>query len=131
MLFNLEKEIKIMGLTTNLTNKLLGHVFKNEEYPSPSNIYVGLNTEDGEVDGDGYERQEIVFGTASNGSIKNDDEVVFDIAEEDWGEVISASLYDSESGGDELDIAEITSSRTVRENDQFSIPSGNYTIEVE
>jgi hypothetical protein len=115
-------------LTTDSKNNILNHVFRNVALPSPTTVFVGLFNSTGEVTGAGYERQEISFGAPTNGIIKNDVEVRFPIAAADWGEVTGAGIFDSE--GNRLDDATITSTRIVRENDQFSIPIGNYTIEL-
>lgn len=122
-----------MSFTTKLSNDLLNHVFRNEEYTSPSTVYIGLFNGNNEVDGDGYERQEITFGKATGGEIENDEEVLFPIAESDWGKVDKAIVFDSKSGGNKLNEAKMEDGedRTVRENDQFSIPKGYYTIEVD
>lgn len=115
-------------LTSNLRNNILNHVFRNVALPSPTTVSVGLFTSTGEVTGSGYERQTITFGEPSNGVISNSTEVRFPIAAADWGEVTGAGIFDSE--GTRLDDATISNTRIVRENDQFSIPVGNYTIEL-
>lgn len=119
-----------MGLATNLRNNILNHVFRNTPYTPPTTVYVGLFNGSSEISGSGYARQAVTFGAPVGGVIKNDTEVRFPIAASEWGNVSSASVFDSSAGGNRLDDAEIASVKVVRENDQFSIPVGNYTIEV-
>lgn len=119
-----------MGFTESLRNNILNHVFRNEPYTAPTTVYAALFTSSGEVDGDGYVRQPITFGAPNNGVIKNDTEIKFPIAASDWGNITSASVFDSETGGNRLADGNPLSEKNVRENDQFSIPVGNYTIEV-
>lgn len=119
-----------MAFTTELSDEILKHVFRNDPYEAPDTIYVGLLSGEDEIRGEGYARQIISFAEPRNGTITNDAEVRFSIALEDWGEVTGAGLYGSSGGNDRLDNAEIAVVKVVRENDQFSIPSGNYIIEV-
>lgn len=113
-----------MAFTTNFANKVLDDNFHDKD------VYVALYTDDAEVNASGYARKKIPFNSASDGKTENDEEIKFDIAEEDWGEIVSAAIFDDESGGNKMDEADIDDKRDVRENDQFSIPEGNYTIEV-
>lgn len=124
-----------MAFTSYLNTQVLNHVFRNQPFASPTTVYVGLFTSPNtEVSGGGYVRQEITFGApyadGNDTVIENDEEVRFPIAAADWGNITHAALFDAETGGNRLDLAEITSPRTVRENDQFVIAAGNYTVKV-
>ncbi|PWA08665.1 hypothetical protein DCC39_14600 [Pueribacillus theae] len=119
-----------MAITAGTIKDVLNHVFRNTPMTSPSKVYVGLFTSSGEVNGNAYERQELTFTEPSGGIIKNAAEVRFAIATADWGEVVGAGIFDAETGGKRLDDANIAAARIVRENDQFVIPVGNYTIEL-
>jgi len=123
-----------MAFTTYLEQQVLNHVFRGQTYSAPSAVYVGLFTSSGEVSASEYERQEISFSaptTTGDGSeLKNSSEIRFPIAMSGWGEIISAAVYDSQSGGEILTEAELPQSRLIEENDQLIIPSENLTVEI-
>lgn len=120
-----------MALTENTAHALLNHTFRNIPLPSPEKVYVGLFNASGELSASGYTRQEITFGEPSAGVIKNDKEVRFPIAAEDWGEVTGAGVFDAVSAGSRLDESQMVAVRIVRVDDQFVIPVGNYSIIIE
>lgn len=120
-----------MGFTANLRNNVLNHVFRNIPLASPTTVYIGLFAGSSEVTGGGYTRQPITFGEPTNGVITNDTEIRFPIASSDWGTITSGVVFDSETGGNRLaDAGSIGDPQEVKANQQFSIPVGNYTIEV-
>src|SRR5699024_10028751 len=102
-----------MAFTNELSNNVLNHVFSGESYTPPEQLYVALYTPDGEVSGGGYSRQEISFGKASGGVIRNDAEVHFPIAESNWGMITEAILFDAVQGGNQLDVSTIDSTEVV------------------
>lgn len=120
-----------MGLTSDSRNGMLNHIFRNKTMESPSEVYIALFTSNGEVDGTGYDRQPISFGEPEGGKMENDEEVRFGFAGSDWGEIKDAGIYDKQTGGTRLDNAKIANVKLMEENDQFSIPEGNYIIEVD
>jgi len=117
-----------MSFTSNLKDDVLNHVFRNTPYTQPATVYVGLFTSTGEVSASSYTRELITFATPVGNTIKNDAEVRFPIAVEDWGEVTSAGIFDAETAGNRLDNADIALSKSVRANDQFVIMTENYSI---
>jgi len=122
-----------MAFTSQLNNSILNHVFRNEPYTPPSSVYVALFTSSNtEVSGDGYERKQITFSAPINNEIANDEEVRFPIAMSDWGTITHLAIFDSETGGNMLDLAEIEaeSQRIVRENDQPIVGVGDYKVEL-
>lgn len=71
--------------TTYLKNKLLEHITGKTTFTKPTNTFLGLLTDDptvaglstAEVYGGSYVRQQITWGTASNGIIKNSTLITF------------------------------------------------------
>lgn len=92
----------ILGLQENFLNSLL-----NEHFTQDSELYIGLGitqdnaqanlpdfTEPDTLYGEntGYSRARVVFSLPSNGIVRNDSEIVFPTANEDWthaGDTIS------------------------------------------
>lgn len=119
-----------MGLSKELENSLLDHVFNGVTYTPPKTIYVGIFDKTAEVSAAEYARQEITFTSPSASVIENDTEIRFPIAQSEWGSIESGGLFDAKTGGTRLD--DDTTNKTVRvirDTDQFVIPKGNFTVE--
>jgi len=116
------------GFTRELENKVLNHIFRNESYTPPEKVYVGLFTSAGEVAGAGYTRQEITFRESSNGRIVNDNEIRFPIAEEDWGTITRAGVFDSQTGGTQLTETTVNETEVI-ENKQVMYAIGDFEVE--
>lgn len=114
-----------MAITTETRDDMLNHFFRNGP------VYVGIFTSSGEVDGNGYERVEVTFLAPSNGTIKNESEIRFPIAMEEWGEITEAGVFDDEEGGKRLEQGYATNVKLVRENDRYSIPAETYEISLD
>lgn len=119
-----------MGFTTELRNKILNHIFRGQSMDVPSSVYVGLFVDGHEVSGGGYSRVEVTFGNPSNGVITNTTSVNYPIASSDWGNVDSAAIFDSITGGNRLSDSQAITAQEVGENQQFIIPIGNLTVEL-
>lgn len=119
-----------MGFTQDLRNKVMDHVFRGESLTPPSSVYVGLFTGSSEVVGGGYSRVEVTFGVPANGIIENTNALQFPIATSDWGNITSASIFDSQTGGNRLADAQAITPQEVGENQQFIIPIENLTVEL-
>ena len=72
--------------TTYLKNKILEHITGKTTYTKPTNTYLGLLSDDPTVDGiiagrevsgGSYARQQVTWGTASNGLIRNSSLITF------------------------------------------------------
>lgn len=87
------------GLQTSFLNEILRRYFGNDvPNTNPNELYVGLGmTQTGAdinmetfnelFDGQplcNYQRARVIFGTPEDGVIKNEDEVCFNTASEDW-----------------------------------------------
>ena len=116
-----------MALVNNERTATLNYVFR-EKYGS---LYLALLTSDGELTGEGYERQLITFGEASNSRISNDAEVHFPVALEDWGDVTKTAIYDDKTGGTKVTEAYETEPRTINKNERISWQVGEYIERLE
>ena len=125
-----------------LENAVLDHVLKNTALTQPTNLYVGLFTNDStnaaanleagtltdEVSGGAYARKTIAFDAASGGSASNTSTVTFDAATANWGTITHVAVMDAVSGGNVLFYGAVTTSKTIETGDTFQISSGNLTI---
>lgn len=125
-----------------LENAVLDHVLKNTALSQPTNLYVGLFTNDStnaaanleagtltdEVSGGSYVRKTIAFGAASGGSAANSATVTFDAATANWGTITHVAVMDASTAGNVLFYGAVTTSKTIETGDTFQISSGNLTI---
>lgn len=137
-----------MGALTNyLESGLLNHVFRATSYSAPATLYIGLtksfvsgNIEAGTVDepatGD-YARQSYAsngtnwitpYASGSATATHNTSAIEFPVATADIGDVSGVFLADALSGGNILFYGALTSSRNIREGDQFVFSSGSLKI---
>ena len=85
-----------------------------------------------EPDGGGYERVEVPnvsanFTSASDGTVRNEIEILFSTATASWGTIRHWALTDSPTGG-VLFVSGRVTTRSVREGRTLSIPPQNMTI---
>lgn len=123
-----------MSFSNYLETELLDHVFANNAYTSPADVYVGLHTanpdEDGsgaEVSGGSYARQVASF-TVSGNTATTDAAIEFPTATADWGTVTHVAIYDALTSGNMLAYAELTASKNISSGDVFRIPTGDLDI---
>lgn len=130
-----------MSYSKYLEQNILDHVFKGSKYPVPS-LYVALftdppdNTGSGgtEVSGGSYARQSIDFDAATGMTPASTDskaDVQFPAATADWGTIKAVGIYDASSGGNMLLFADLVTNKTVSDRDIFTIPAGNFTIQLD
>lgn len=125
-----------MAMSDFLENALLKHITNKEIYTPPVNLYIGLYTdiEDGEtgkiteVMGASYNRVKVVFGEPINGAMMNTEDVVFNIATEDWGIVKGVAIYDDIAAGNLLFYSNLTSSQAVNIDNQIIFKIGKLSI---
>jgi len=91
-----------------LENEILDHIFGNESWSAPSDLYFALSTaspgEDGttiaEPSGGGYSRKQITnnatnFPAASSGAKSNGVEIAFVEATGDWNTITHYAIFDA------------------------------------
>lgn len=91
-------------------------------------VYVALISNGNEIDKPSYERQEVSFRNADEGQTSNDIDVLFPIAEEDWGDITGVAIFDSESGGNELFKSEPEIIKNIDKASQYKIPDSYLVI---
>jgi hypothetical protein len=129
-----------------LESGLIGHIFKEITFTSPTGIYVGLvgnyssgSLESGlftqELSGGSYARVSGGPGTsywaapASSGQTNNFQELAFPKATSDWGYV--SGVFIADAGGAEGNIllyGQLTTAKNVTNGDTFSFASGDLDI---
>ena len=110
-----------------LSEKLLRHVFLEEAYIPPADVYLGLRTSAGEVTGGSYARK-VVSAVWSGTAITTDAAVSFPgmpacVVTEGW-------LYDAATGGNALVGGALAASITVTAGNTLVLPAGDVVIDL-
>jgi hypothetical protein len=121
--------------THYLQDALINHVLRNSAYTSPTAVYCALYTvsptDSGggtEVSGGGYLRQEVTFGSPSDGETSNSLDITFPQASGDWGEIVAFGILDDDTSGNLLYYGDLTVHKTVLSGDIFEFLSGQLDL---
>jgi len=140
-----------MSLSNYAENKVLDHIFRNNEIADWTgfDLYLGLATGMSGSDGvglteltvgtDAYARQQITDGTAgtnsfsaagaaTDGTITTDTQITFPSATGDWGTVTHIGIWDASSGGNLIAWGALSVNKTITNGDTFIISSGSLEI---
>lgn len=128
--------------TSYLKNVTINWLVGGEDTPEVHNsVYVALHDgdpgdsgEQNEIDSAGYTRAETVSGedwdTSSTGIFENSSDILFDEAEEDWGEISHFSLWDgSEDTDNSLAKSALEETQTINSGDSAIFREGRLTGE--
>jgi len=123
------------AMSDYLELKFLDHFTGTASTSAPSAVYIGLSTaslaDDNsgtELTGNNYARKAITFGSASSGSITNNNNVEFNSATGNWGTVSHFGIFDASSSGNLLFHGAFTASKTIQTGDILKVASGSLTI---
>lgn len=135
------------ALTDYLESALLNHIFRGSAYSAPATLYIGLvqgfssgNLESGILDEPsvgGYQRQSYSASSSSwiapydSGSAKftyNTSAIEFPVATADIGNISGVFISDDSTSGNILFYGQLSSSRNIREGDQFIFSSGSLKV---
>ena len=108
-----------MGLAQSVRNELLKHYFDLAACTPPANYYVALIKSDGnEVAGGSYARIETESAdweeeSAGAAVIVNAEKLIFPQPTATWGTITQMKLFDADTAGTELGVADLAYSRNV------------------
>ena len=124
-----------MDFTNYLANKLISATVRAVPFTTPVNVYLALFTTDptkdnagDEVEAESYNRQKITFNVPVNGVTANANQVDWNTATSDWGNVGWISIMDSASGGSMLYFKALDNPKQVLSGDQFKIDAGKLNL---
>ena len=127
------------NISNYLEERALNHFFRGVASTAPSQMYLALflnNPTDAgtgtEVTGTDYVRQEVAFGAPTQdggkGTIKNNADIEFPTAGNNWGLVTHAAIYDSESHGNMYYYGPLANPKDVRTSDILKVLTGELTL---
>lgn len=141
-----------MSATNWLENKIVDYVFRDQAWTPPAAFWIGLSkaevTDTGTVDepsGGDYARVQLdpsatnwtntqASGTGASsgtsGITRNAVAIEFPVATANWGLVTHWFISSASSGGDIVVGGNLTASKNITTNDQFSLPVGDLSITV-
>lgn len=122
-------------MSNYLAAALLNQVFRGQPVSFPSTVYVALYTSNPtkddtgqEVTGGGYARQIVVFGdpVEEGGQmvIRNAADVVFPMADSDWGTITHVGIRDAATDGNLLYYGALSVPRTILSGDRVRFLAG-------
>jgi len=119
-----------------LENAVLDHVFKNDAFSQPTNLYVALYTvaptDAGggtEVSGGSYARvNHNSWDVASGGATENTGAITFIQATGSWGTVVAVGIFDAASAGNLLAWGDLAASKTIDSGDTAEFADGDLDI---
>ena len=123
-----------------LEQALLNAVFRGIAFTSPTNVFAALYMSDPtdadvgvEVNAPEYTRQTVAFTAPvqdahGRARISNTNEIVFPIAQSDWGTVTHIGLRNAATAGNLLHYGSLASPKVVTVNDQLRIVPGDLVI---
>lgn len=132
-----------MAMASNwLEDAILNYFFRNQSVAQPTGTYLALYINDPtdndtgtEVSGEGYQRQQITFGSPSQvgdkGVIANNQKVEYAIAQSDWGNVSHWGIKSAQTEGNLLCRGSFSRVENVQTGNRFTIESGNIQITME
>ena len=124
-----------MDFSNYLANKLISATVRNITLPVITDVYLALYTTDptkdnkgDEVEAESYNRQKITFNVPVNGVTANANQVDWNTATSDWGNVGWISIMDSASGGSMLYFKALDNPKQVLSGDKFKIDAGKLNL---
>ena len=124
-----------MDFTNYLANKLISATVRNVSYTTPSTVYLALFTTDptkdnagDEVEQASYNRQEVTFTTPADGVSTNANQVEWNTATSNWGNVGWVAIMDASSAGDMLYFTALDNAKEILSGDQFKIDAGKLSL---
>ena len=125
-----------MDFTNYLADKLINTTVRGETFTTPVNAYLALYTEDptkagdssNEVNQASYNRQDVTFTEPEDGVSTNANQVDWNTATSDWGNVGWISIMDSASGGSMLYFKALDNPKQVLSGDQIKIDAGKLNL---
>jgi hypothetical protein len=126
------------GFSDYWENKILDHIFGKGSYTPPT-IYVGLSTADptddgsglAEPSGNGYTRVQTSasdWNVASNGSLDNAGNIIFNQATGNWGTITHFALFDAAAAGNMLAHGALNQSKAISESETARFEAGDLQI---
>lgn len=117
-------------MTGYLQNKLLDAVFSGVAFMPPTRLQVGAFSGKEEIGSPGYRRQTALFKRV-DGVVRNQSEIMFSVAEEDWERVTHFGIFDASQMmfyAPLVDKAGRPKPRMVTEGDQLMFRPGQLTV---
>ena len=125
-----------MDFTNYLADRLVKATVGTVPWTTPNKVYLALYTADptkdgfssNEVDQASYNRQEVTFTNPVDGVSTNANQIDWNTATSNWGNVGWISIMDSASGGFMLYFTPLDNAKEVLSGDQFKIDSSKLNL---
>ena len=123
-----------MSFSNTYETLVLQYTFTNASVTRPTAWYIGLFTaapgEAGggtEVSGGSYVREAVTFSVTGD-TATNTAAVEWPVATATWGTITHVAVFDASTGGNQIDYAALTNSKTIASGDVLLVPAGDLDI---
>jgi hypothetical protein len=129
------------SLSDYAENKIIGELFKQNTFASPTNIYIALSTTStltdamtgttltGEIATGSYVRKICnTWDAAASGATENSQTVTFAQATAAWGNLKSFAITDKITKGNIIGWGKLTASKTIASGDTFKFATGDIDV---
>ena len=126
------------SLSDYAENKIVGLIFKQNTYASPTNLYIGLSTTStitdamtgttftGEIATGSYARKKCnTWDAAASGATENSQTVTFAQATAAWGNIKSFGIFDKTTKGNLIAWGKLTASKDIASSDTAKFATGD------
>ena len=125
-----------MDFTNYLADRLVAATVGTIAWATPDKVYLALYTEDptkagfssNEVNQASYNRQEITFTLPDDGVATNANQIDFNTATSNWGNVGWVGVMDSATGGFMLYFKKLDNAKEILTGDQFKVDSSKLQL---
>lgn len=127
------------ALGSAFRDELMQAIFNGYSITFPTSLYLALFLSDPtpdstgiEVSGQPYQRQLISsFTLPSGGEVSNNSEIIFPIADEDWGSISHYGVFDNLTGGRLIVFGAFDVIKSIYRGDQYVVKVGGLRIRME
>ena len=125
-----------MDFTNYLADRLIKATVGTVAWATPNKVFLALYTEDptkagssaGDVHQASYNRQEVTFTDPVDGVSTNANQIDWNTATSNWGNVGWISIMDASSGGFMLYFSALDNAKEILSGDQFKIDAGKLNL---
>lgn len=128
-------KVSMSSFTTYFTDKILNHVFGGDSYTPPTGLWLACHSTGSansivgeELSGSGYSRTPFSLVKNTRREWNNEDLIIGPTPSADWEEILSLTIFDSETGGNAIAWGNVNSGVKVKANNPYIIVKGDLTV---
>lgn len=123
-----------IGLTNWTMERALNWFLRGTAWSQPAQVYLGLDSVLGDVDGNGteisaagYSRQPIAFGSFASRRISNSSGMVY-TAGANWPEIVGCRIWDAATSGNAVAWGRVSPRPTLGSGQSYTVGAGQHSV---